>query len=61
MVKSATRYVSLQQWILALLVLQRISYLLIETYPYDAYHKGDVTLVTLGSYHLSNSCVLAEW
>jgi hypothetical protein len=35
--------------ILALLILQRISCPFIETYPYDVYHEGDITLVTLGS------------
>ncbi len=49
LVKSATRSISLQQLILALLTLQRISYPFKETYPYDIYHEGDITLVTLGS------------
>jgi hypothetical protein len=32
-----------------LLILQRISCPFKETYPYDIYHEGDITLVTLGS------------
>ncbi len=49
LVKSATRSLGLRQSILALLILQRISCPFKETYPYDMYHKGDITLVTLGS------------
>ncbi len=48
-VKSATRSLGLQWLILALLILQRISCLFKETYPYDVYHECDITLVTLGS------------
>jgi hypothetical protein len=47
--KFATRSISLQQLILALLILQRISCPFKEAYPYDIYHEGDITLVTLGS------------
>ncbi len=47
--KSATRSISLRRLILALLILQRISHPFKETYPYDIYHEGDITLVTLGS------------
>ncbi len=49
LVKSATRSISLRQLILALLILQRISCPFKETYPYDIYHEGDITIVTLGS------------
>ncbi len=49
LVKSATRSLGLQWSILALLILQRISCPFKETYPYDIYHEGDITLVTLGS------------
>ncbi len=49
LVESATRSISLWQSILALPILQRISRPFKETYPYDIYHKGDITLVTLGS------------
>ncbi len=49
LVKSATRCISLRQLILALLILLRISCPFKETYPYDIYHEGDITLVTLGS------------
>ncbi len=49
LVKFATRSLGLQQLILALLILQRISCPFKGTYPYDIYHKGDITLVTLGS------------
>ncbi len=49
LVKSATRSLGLQQLILALLILQRISCPFKETYPYDIYQEGDITLVTLGS------------
>jgi hypothetical protein len=49
LVKSATRSFGLRQSILALLIFQRISCPFEETYPYDIYHKGDITLVTLGS------------
>ncbi len=50
LVKSATRSISLQ-WllILALLIFQRISCPFKETYPYDIYREGDITLVKLGS------------
>jgi hypothetical protein len=49
LVKSATRSLGLQQSILGLLILQRISCPFKETYRYDIYHEGDITLVTLGS------------
>ncbi len=49
LVKPATRCLDLRQSILALLNIQRISYSLQENYPYDKYHKGDITPVTLGS------------
>ncbi len=49
LVKSATRSLGLQWLILALLILQRISCPFKETYPYDIYHEGDITFVTLGS------------
>ncbi len=49
LVESATRSISLQRLILALPILQRISCPFKETYPYDIYHKGDITIVTLGS------------
>jgi hypothetical protein len=49
LVKSATRSLGLQQAILALLILQRIYCPFKETYPYDIYHEGDITLVTLAS------------
>ncbi len=49
LVKSATRSPCLWRLILALLILQRISCPFKETYPYDIYHEGDITLVTLGS------------
>ncbi len=49
LVKSATRSLGLQRSILALLILQRISCPFKETYPYDMYNEGDITLVTLGS------------
>ncbi len=41
--------ISLQRLILVLLILQRISCLYKETYPYDIYYEGAITLVTLGS------------
>ncbi len=49
LVESATRSISLWWSILALPILQRISCPFKETYPYDIYHEGDITLVTLGS------------
>ncbi len=49
LVKFATRSLGLQRLIIALLILQRISCPFKETYPYDINHKGDNTLVTLGS------------
>ncbi len=49
LVKFATRSISLQWLILALPILQRISCPFQEAYPYDIYHDGDITLVTLGS------------
>ncbi len=49
LVESATRSLGLRQSILALLILQRISCPFKETYPYDIYQEGDITLVTLGS------------
>ncbi len=49
LVKFATKSLGLQQLILALLILQRISCPFNKTYPYDIYHEGDNTLVTLGS------------
>jgi hypothetical protein len=49
LVKSATQSIVLQQSIHALPVLQRVSCSFEETHPYDIYHEGDITLVTLGS------------
>ena len=49
LVKSATRSHGMRRLILALLILRRISCPFKETYPYDIYHEGDITLVTLGS------------
>jgi hypothetical protein len=49
LVKSATRSIGLQWLIHVLPVLQRVSCSFEETHPYDIYHKGDITLVTLGS------------
>ncbi len=49
LVNSATRSFSLRWLTLALLILQRISCPFKETYPYDIYHEGDITLVTLGN------------
>ncbi len=48
LVKSATRSISLQRLTLVLLIFHRISCPFTETYPYDIYHEGDITLVTLG-------------
>jgi hypothetical protein len=48
-VKSATWSIGLQQSIHALPILQRVSCSFEETHPYDIYHEGDITLVTLGS------------
>ncbi len=45
LVKSATRSISLQRLNIALLILQRISCPFKETYPYDIYHEGDITLL----------------
>jgi hypothetical protein len=47
-VKFATRSISLQRLILALLILQRISCSFKETYPYDIYHEGDITPSHIG-------------
>ena len=49
LVKSATRSIGLQWLILVLPILQRDSCSFEETHPYDIYHEGDITLVTLGS------------
>jgi hypothetical protein len=49
LVKSATRSIVLQRSIHVLPILQRDSCSFEETHPYDIYHEGDTTLVTLGS------------
>jgi hypothetical protein len=49
LVKSATRFIGLQRLIHVLPVLQRDFCSFEETHPYDIYHKGEITLVTLGS------------
>jgi hypothetical protein len=49
LVKSATRSIGLRRSIHALPILQRDSCSFEETHPYDIYHEGDITLVTLGS------------
>ncbi len=49
LVKSATPSIVLRRSIHALPILQRDSCSFEETHPYDIYHEGDVTLVTLGS------------
>jgi hypothetical protein len=41
--ESATRSISLQRLILALLILRGISCLYYKTYPYDTYHNCDTT------------------
>ncbi len=49
LVKSATWSIVLRRSIHALPILQRDSCSFEETHPYDIYHEGDITLVTLGS------------
>ncbi len=58
-VKSATRSLGLQRS-LALLILQRMSCPFKETYPYEIYHEGDITLVTLVSVLACFFCVEEE-
>ncbi len=49
LVRSATRPIVLRWLIHALPVLQRVFFSFEETHPYDVYHEGDITLVTLGT------------
>ncbi len=60
LVNSGIKSIGLQWSILVLLILQRISCPFKETYLYDIHHKGDITLVTLGSVLACFSCVEEE-
>ena len=60
LVRSATQSIALRWLIHALPVLQRVFFSFEETHPYDIYHKGDITLVLLGSVLACFFCIEKE-